>query len=197
MATVSGVPSIVTTPSFTTTEYQLGSERPVITSRMISWRISASVRLKTASTSVRLMIPTRRPSGSVTGSRLTLRVNISRAACSTVSSGPVVTAGLVIRSAAVIPRALARAAWCAMPARNPPTPPGSPRTASLTSKSASETTPHTFPSASRTGNALTRHSRSLAAISLNGVVLRTDIGSEDMTSLTAAFIVITQPCHSL
>ncbi len=36
MAAVSGVPSSVTTPSCTMTEYQLGSERPWITSRMPS-----------------------------------------------------------------------------------------------------------------------------------------------------------------
>ena len=92
---------------------------------------------------------------------------MSLAACSTVSSGPIVTAGLVIRSAAMTPLALARAAWCTMPASNPQTTLGSSGPASLISRSASETTPVTFPCASRTGNALTRHSRSLAAISRN------------------------------
>ena len=138
------------------------------------------------------MIPTRRPPWSTTGRRLTLRSYMSLAACSTVSSGPIVTAGLVIRSAAVTPAALARAAWCTRPASSPPTPPGSPSTASLTSRSASDTTPVTFPSASRTGNALTRHSRSLAAISWNNAVSLTHTGSVDMTSLTV-FILITLP----
>ena len=69
---------------------------------------------------------------------------------------------------------------------------GSSGTASLTSRSASETTPVTFPSASRTGNALTRHSRSLAAISRNNAVLLTETGSADMTSWTV-FILITLP----
>ena len=58
MATVSGLPSSVTKPSFTMTEYWLGSERPAITWVRISSRISASVRSKTARMSVRLMIPT-------------------------------------------------------------------------------------------------------------------------------------------
>ena len=89
------------------TEYWLGSERPAITWVMISSRISASVRSKTARMSVRLMIPASRPAWSTTGRRLTLRSYISLAACSTVSSGPIVTAGLVIRSAAVTPAALA------------------------------------------------------------------------------------------
>ncbi len=102
-----GVPSKVTTPSFTRTEYQLGSEWPGITWVMISVRISASVRSKTARMSVRLTIPTSRPSSSTTGRRLTLRVYISCAACSIVSSGVIVTAGLVIRSAAVMPSAFA------------------------------------------------------------------------------------------
>ena len=109
-ATVSGVPSSVTTPSVTMTEYWLGSERPQITWLMISARISSSARSKTASTSVRLMMPTSPPPASTTGRRLTLRACISRAACSTVLSGVIVTAGLVIRSAAVTPSALARSA---------------------------------------------------------------------------------------
>src|ERR1700751_5709515 len=56
--------------------------------------------------------------------------------------------------------------------------------------SASETTPITVPSSSSTGNALTRYSRSRAAISLNEAVFRTEIGWADMTSWTTAFIVI-------
>jgi hypothetical protein len=159
---------------------------------MISSRISASVRSNMASTSDRLMTPTSRPAWSTTGSRLTLRSCMSLAACSTVSSGPIVTAGLVIRSAAVTPPALARAAWCTMPASNPQTTLGSSGTASLISRSASETTPVTFPCASRTGNALTRHSRSLAAISRNDAVSLTHTGSVDTTSLTV-FILITLP----
>ena len=79
-----------------------------------------------------------------------------------------------------------------MSASNPQTTLGSSGMASLTSRSASETTPITFPSASSTGNALTRHSRSLAAISRNDAVSLTDTGSADMTSLTV-FIFITLP----
>ena len=138
------------------------------------------------------MIPTSRPAWSTTGSRLTLRSCMSLAACSTVSSGPIVTAGLVIRSAAMTPLALARAAWCTMPASNPQTTLGSSGPASLISRSASETTPVTFPCASRTGNALTRHSRSLAAISRNDAVSLTHTGSVDITSLTVS-ILITLP----
>ena len=74
---------------------------------MISWRMAASVRSKTDSTSARLMMPTRWPSASVTGSRLTLRSYMSFAACSTVSSGRTATTAAVIRSPAVTPRALA------------------------------------------------------------------------------------------
>ena len=51
----------------------------------------------------------------------------------------------------------------------------------------------TVPSASRTGNALTRNSRSLAAISLNDEVLLTEIGCVDMTSLTTAVIIVSSP----
>src|SRR5689334_3927024 len=174
------------------TEYWLGAEQPAINWLMISSRISASVRSKTARMSVRLMIPTRRPSCAITGRRLILRSYMSLAACSTVSSGPIVTAGLVIRSAAVTPPALAREARCTRPASSPATPPGSPSTASLTIRSASETTPVTLPCASRTGNALTRHSRSLPAISRNDAVSPTHTGSVDMTSSTV-FILITLP----
>ena len=101
------------------TEYQLGSERPVITWLMISSRISASVRSKTASMSDRLMIPTSRPAWSTTGRRLTLRSYMSLAACSTVSSGPIVTAGLVIRSAAVTAARLGPRGVVHEPASNP------------------------------------------------------------------------------
>ena len=55
---VSGVPSTVTMPSFTVTEYRLGSENRGITWLVISTRISSSERSKTPSTSARLMIPT-------------------------------------------------------------------------------------------------------------------------------------------
>src|SRR5579863_3203231 len=67
-------------------------------------RIAVSGRSKTASGSARLMIPARRPSASTTGSRLTLRLPMSRAASSTAFSGMTVAAGPVIRSPAVIPR---------------------------------------------------------------------------------------------
>ena len=53
---------------------------------------------------------------------------------------------------------------------------GRPSRASLASMSASETTPMTFPSPSRTGNPLTADSNILAASSLNGESLVTEIG---------------------
>jgi hypothetical protein len=46
----------------------------------------------------------------------------------------------------------------------------------------------TFPSSSRTGNALTRFSRSAAAISLYGASFVTQTTRLVMTSLTAIFI---------
>lgn len=102
-----GLPAIVTMPSFTVTVNLSGSapNSPRITSSRICSRISSSGRSKTDSTSVRVMIPTRWPAASVTGTRLTPRAYISQAACSTESSGVTVTAGWVIRSAAVMPYA--------------------------------------------------------------------------------------------
>ena len=75
-----------------------------------------------------------------------------------------VTAGLVIRSAAVSALILDCSRECPREWSTPGTVPSS---ASLGSKSASETTPMTVPSRSMTGNALTRSSCSLVAISLN------------------------------
>jgi hypothetical protein len=174
------------------TEYQLGSERPVITWLMISSRISASVRSKTASTSDRLMIPTSRPAWSTTGRRLTLRSYMSLAACSTISSGPIVTAGLVIRSgrrdsARLGPRGAVHDAR-----HQSPDDVGLARHGLLDQQvRLGDDTGH-FPCASRTGNALTRHSQSLAAISRNDALSLTHTGSADMTSLTV-FILITLP----
>jgi len=67
----------------------------------------------------RLVIPTRRPAASVTGSRLTPRAYISRAACPTVSSGMTVTAGRVIRPAATAAPAFSLSRRCKIPATNP------------------------------------------------------------------------------
>jgi hypothetical protein len=55
-----GVPSTVTTPSFTVTVNRFGSMRNSsrITSLVISARMSLSERSKTDSTSARLMMPT-------------------------------------------------------------------------------------------------------------------------------------------
>src|SRR6516165_9331922 len=69
----------------------------------------------------------------------------------------------------------------------------SPASASLASRSASDTTPITLRFSSMTGNALTRYSRSRAAISLKDVSRRTAATSPVMTSLTFAFIVILLP----
>ena len=156
---------------------------------MISWPMAASVRSKTDSTSARLMMPTRRPLSSVTGSRLTARSYMSFAACSTVSSGRTATTAVVIRSPAVTPRALTWSLWCRMPEITP----GSSIRASLFSMSASETTPITFRSSSTTGNALTRCSRRAAAISRNVASFVTQITRVVMTSLTVVFMAI----HSL
>ena len=151
--------------------------------------MASSVRSKTDSTSARLMMPTRRPFASVTGSRLTLRSYMSLAACSTVSSGRTATTAAVIRSPAVTPRALAWSLRCRMPEIMP----GSSSRASLVSMSASETTPITFRSSSTTGNALTRYSRRATAISRNVASFLTQITRVVMTSLTAVFIVSHSP----
>ena len=100
---VSGVPSMVTMPSLTVTVNRSGSHRNVPRIRsLVTWRwISASGRLYTLSTSARVTMPISLPLSLMTGSRLTRRSNIRRAARVTGSSGPMVTGGLVIRSAAV------------------------------------------------------------------------------------------------
>jgi len=69
--------------------------------------MSASGLLYTLSTSARDTMPISVPVSSVTGSRLTRRRYIRRAAWLTGSSALMVTAGLVIRSAAVSAAALA------------------------------------------------------------------------------------------
>jgi hypothetical protein len=127
------------------------------------------------------------PPSAVTGSRLTRRVYIRRAARLTVSSGRMVTAGLVIRSAAVSAAALACSRWCVMVWNAPGI---SPASASLVSRSASETIPMTLLSSSITGNALTRCSRSLAAISLNVASCLTAITWVLITSFTMAFTAV-------
>ena len=66
----------------------------------------------------------------------------------------------------------------------------SPASASLASRSASDTTPITLRFSSMTGNALTRHSRSRAAISLKEASRRTATTSPLMTSRTLASIVV-------
>src|SRR4029077_9811893 len=67
--------------------------------------------------------------------------------------------------------------------------PGS-ASASLASRSASETTPITLPASSTTGSALTRYRRSVAAISLKLVSRLTTTTSVVITSMTVAFIVV-------
>src|SRR6185312_6199664 len=183
---VSGRPASVTMPSFTVTWIADGSTRnsPRIISSVISWWMAWSVRLKMESTSARLMIPTRCPFSSVTGSRLTRRSYMSFAACSTVSSRRTATTAVVIRSPAVTPRALA---W-SFRYRMLPKTPGSSTRASLFSMSASETTPITFRSSSSTGNALTRCSCRAVAISRNVASFLTQITRLVMTSWTVVFI---------
>jgi hypothetical protein len=75
-------------------------------------RSSSSDRRNTFSRSARVTIPTRAPLWSTTGRRLTSQSCIRRAAAAASSSGPTVTAGAVIRSAAVRPAALARSLRC-------------------------------------------------------------------------------------
>src|SRR5690349_7629364 len=156
----------------------------------MSLRTSSSDRSKTASTSARLMIPTSCPSELTTGSRLTRMKCIIRAACSTGSSGVAVTGGRVIRSSAVRPSALRRSLWCTSSATGP----GS-DSASLASRSASETTPSTRPASSTTGSALTRYRRSTAAISLKVVSRLTATTSVVITSLTVAFMSSSLSVH--
>jgi hypothetical protein len=79
------------------------------------------------------------------------------------SSGPIVTAGLVISSAAVTALARACSRCDIMLWSIPGTVPSS---ASLVSRSDSETTPMTLLCSSSTGNALTRCARSMPAMSL-------------------------------
>ena len=122
------------------------------------------------------MIPASRPAASTTGSRLSPRAYISAAACSTVSRSATVTAGLVIRSPAVTPAALRRSVRWAMGTTIPRQAWYPSCRASLASMSASETTPMTLPSPSTTGNPLTADSNILAASSLNGESLVTEIG---------------------
>src|SRR5580693_6683966 len=184
---VSGAPVTVTTPSATVTMNRAGSTRNScrMTSSTISARISWSGRSKTVSRSARLTIPTRQQPASTTGSRLTCRWYISRAACSTVSSGLTVTTLLVIRSPAVTPSAFFSSSWCTMAVIAPPR---SAFRASLASRSASETIPITFWSSSRTGKALTRYLRSSAAISLYDVPCLTATTVVVMTALTVGSI---------
>src|SRR5690242_9757483 len=174
-------------PSLTVTVKISGSVRNSLrsTPSVISLRIASSVRSKTDSTSARLMMPTRCPSASVTGSRLTRRSYMSLAACSTVSSGRTATTAVVIRSPAVTPRALAWSLRCRMPTSTP----GSSSRASLASMSASETTPITLRSSSTTGNALTRCSRRATAISRNVASFLTQITRVVMISWTVVIVV--------
>src|SRR5580700_1618248 len=187
---VSGAPVTVTTPSATVTTNRAGSIRNScrMTSSTISARISPSGRSKTVSRSARLTIPTRQQPASTTGSRLTCRWYISRAACSTVSSGLTITTLLVIRSPAVTPSAFSSSLWCTMALIAPPR---SAFRAALASRSASETTPITLWSSSRTGNALTRYLRSSAAISLYDAPCLTATTVVVMTSLTVGSITST------
>ncbi len=104
-AVVSGLPVRVTMPSLTATVNAAGSAMwaPRISSLLTSSRITASGLLYTVSTSERDTMPISAPSSPMTGSRLTRLLYISRAAWLTGSSGPMVTAGLLISSPAVSP----------------------------------------------------------------------------------------------
>src|SRR5689334_18936119 len=92
-----------------------------------------------------------------------------------------VTAGLVMRSAAVTPSTCDRTRWRVRPCTVRGTLPSS---ASLVSRSVSETTPMTLLSSSMTGKALTRCLRSIAANSLYEAFCRAAITWVLMTSLT-------------
>src|SRR6185437_271554 len=180
---VSGVPSTVTMPSLTVTVNLAGSQPkvPRMRSSVISLRICGSGLLYTLRTSERVTMPISVPSSLTTGSRFTRRLYIRRAASVTVWSGPMVTAGLVMRSAAVTPFTCDRTRWRVMPCTVRGTLPSS---ASLVSRSVSETTPMTLLSSSMTGKALSRILCSIAAISLYWALRLTAITWVLMTSLT-------------
>ena len=127
------------------------------------------------------------PSSLMTGSRLTRWLYIRRAAWLTGSSGPMVTAGLVISSAAVTPFTCDRTRWWARPCSVPGTVPSS---ASLVSRSVSETIPMTLLSSSMTGNALTRWLRSMAASSLYEALCLAAITWVLITSLTVELMAV-------
>ncbi len=124
-----------------------------------------------------------------TGSRFTLHWYISRAALVTGSPGVMVTGGWVIRSAAVSAAALANSP----PPASDGSGPSVATRASLDSRSASDTTPATRPSSSRTGKALTRNCVSRAAMALNGTVFLTATTRLVITSPTA--VLVMSPAH--
>jgi len=131
-------------PSCTVTVNPCGRTRAPfrITSSITSWRICPSGRVKMLSTSARLMTPIRCPVAFTTGSLLTRRSRMSRAASTTGASGPMVTAGLDISSPAVTPAAFSWNLKRSSPAIVPGLVAWS---ASLLSMSASDTTPTTLP----------------------------------------------------
>ena len=178
-------PRRVTTPSRTSTSTLSGSTQSERT--RTSWRTSAAIspsdRRNTLSRSARLTMPSSGPAGSTTGSRFTPCRCSSLAASATVASGPTVTAGLVISSAAVSPTALARSARRRRPSNSPP-PAGPSGNSSFRSRSASDTIPTTRPSPSRTGRALTRRSASSSATCLKGASRSTVQTSVVITSRT-------------
>ncbi len=98
-----------------------------------------------------------------------------RAASARDASACTVTAGVLISSPAVTAPALTRSAR---------SPCSVSRNSSLSSRSASETTPTTRPSPASTGRALTFHSSSSATISLKGAALPTATTVCVITSLT-------------
>ena len=182
-------PVRVTIPSCTVTATDGESARKVsaITSASASRRMSASGRAKTRSTSARLMIPIRSPVSLITGSLLTRRSRMRRAASESSAPGPMVTGGMVISSAAVTPSAFSRS-----PKRNRSDSVPGPvsRSACLFSMSASDTTPMTRPSPSTTGRALARDLRIFTTISLNDAVGPTATTCVVITSLTVLPIAI-------
>src|SRR5512132_113823 len=190
----SSCPVRVTTPSPTSTSTVSGSTHRARrrTSWRTSWAIWSSLRRNTLSRTARLTMPTSGPAGSRTGSRLIWWRWSSRAASARLASGPTVMAGAVISSTAVSPVALARVARRWRPS-NSRAPGGRSGNSSLGSRSASETTPTTRASGSRTGTALMRQSASSWVISLNGVCSSTVTTSRVITSRTRRRMATSKP----
>src|SRR5690606_33693149 len=174
------VPSNRTRPSSTVTVTLSGSMArtwPIRRSR-ISHSMSTSGRVNTPRMSARLTIPISRPSSSTTGRRLTRLRRIRRAASAWLASGPIVTTSRVMTSPTV----------SASRRRSPRLNSNSTRLARLrvelrSTKSASLTTPTTFPS-DTTGRPLTPWLAINWAASLREVLSLTETTSVVMRSRT-------------